>query len=95
LCNLQKRAVDLRLMFNLECTLGLISGPRVEVVYNFTHSSIHNSTRSAQFILRKSWVGLQNQLQVILKLIMGQHEIEPTNDFVKLAHCGRHRFMDP
>jgi hypothetical protein len=43
LCNLQKRAVDLRLVFNensiMGCTLGPISGLRAEVVYNYTHSS--------------------------------------------------------
>jgi hypothetical protein len=42
ICNLQKRAVDLRLVFNetsiMECILGSISSPSVDVVYNFTHS---------------------------------------------------------
>jgi hypothetical protein len=37
-----EKAVDLRLVFNatsnMGCTLGPISDPRAEVVYNFTHS---------------------------------------------------------
>jgi hypothetical protein len=49
---------------------------------------MYYSTWSAQFILRKtkSWVGLQSQPEAIHKLITGQHEIEQTNDLVKLVH---------
>jgi hypothetical protein len=39
--------------------------------------------------------GLPSQPEAIHKLITGQNEIEETNDFVKLAHCSRHRFMNP
>jgi hypothetical protein len=51
---------------------------------------MYNSTWSAQIILRntKSLVGLQSQPGAIQELITGQNEIEQTNDFVKLAHCG-------
>jgi hypothetical protein len=42
LSNLQKRTVDLRLVFNetsiMRCTCGPISGPRAVAVYNFTLS---------------------------------------------------------
>jgi hypothetical protein len=43
---------------------------------------MHNSTWSAQFILRKrkSLVSLQSQLQAIHKQITAQNEIEQTND---------------
>jgi hypothetical protein len=47
LCNLRKRAVDLRLVFNetqiMGCTLGPISGPRAEVVLQLHPFIIHPS----------------------------------------------------
>jgi hypothetical protein len=54
LCNLQQRAVDLRLVFNetsiMECTLGPISGPRAEVAYNLLCSFHENMLWFDQFL---------------------------------------------
>jgi hypothetical protein len=45
-------------------------------------------------IHNKWWVRMQSQLQAIHKLIRGQNEIEQTNYLIKLAHCGRHWFIN-